>query len=74
MLFFSVMLEKTCQVSFRQRWFANPLGFIGFGGPAATIAMMDDEVVARRGWLSRTHFLDLVGVTNLIPGAPTPPR
>ena len=44
------------------------LGVIGFGGPAATIAMMDDEVVARRGWLNRTHFLDLVGATNLIPG------
>lgn len=44
------------------------LGTIGFGGPAATIAMMDDEVVARRGWLSRQQFLDLVGVTNLIPG------
>ena len=44
------------------------LGFIGFGGPAATIAMMDDEIVTRRGWLSRTHFLDLVGATNLIPG------
>ncbi len=44
------------------------LGFIGFGGPAATIAMMDDEIVTRRRWLSRTHFLDLVGATNLIPG------
>jgi len=44
------------------------LGVIGFGGPAATIAMMDDEVVTRRGWLDRAHFLDLVGVTNLIPG------
>ncbi len=44
------------------------LGFIGFGGPAATIAMMDDEVVSRRNWLSREHFLDLVGATNLIPG------
>ena len=44
------------------------LGFIGFGGPAAAIAMMEDEVVARRKWLSREHFLDLVGATNLIPG------
>ncbi len=44
------------------------LGFIGFGGPAATIAMMDDEVVVRRRWFSREHFLDLVGATNLIPG------
>ncbi|MDE2958262.1 MAG: chromate efflux transporter [Bacteroidota bacterium] len=44
------------------------LGFIGFGGPAAAIAMMEDEVVVRRRWLSREHFLDLVGATNLIPG------
>ena len=44
------------------------IGFTGFGGPAATIAMMEDEVVTRRGWLSREQFLDLVGATNLIPG------
>ncbi len=44
------------------------LGFIGFGGPAAVIAMIDDEVVSRRKWLTREHFLDLVGATNLIPG------
>lgn len=44
------------------------LGVIGFGGPAAHIAMMDEEIVERRGWLSRQHFLDLIGATNLIPG------
>jgi chromate transporter len=44
------------------------LGFIAFGGPAAHIAMMDDEFVTRRQWVSRQHFLDLVGATNLIPG------
>lgn len=44
------------------------LGVIAFGGPAAHIAMMEDEIVERRGWLSRQHFLDLVGATNLIPG------
>jgi chromate transporter len=44
------------------------LGVIGFGGPAAHIAMMEDEVVRRRGWLSRERFLDLLGATNLIPG------
>ena len=44
------------------------LGLIGFGGPAAVIAMIDDEVVTRRKWLTREHFLDLVGATNLIPG------
>jgi chromate transporter len=44
------------------------LGTLGFGGPAAHIAMMEDEVVRRRGWLSRERFLDLLGATNLIPG------
>ncbi len=44
------------------------LGVIGFGGPAAHIAMMEDEVVRRRQWLSRERFLDLLGATNLIPG------
>ena len=44
------------------------LGSIGFGGPAAHIAMMEDEVVRKRGWLTREGFLDLVGATNLIPG------
>ena len=44
------------------------LGIIGFGGPASHIAMLEDEAVARRKWLSREHFLDLVGATNLIPG------
>jgi chromate transporter len=44
------------------------LGVIGFGGPAAHIAMMEHEVVRRRQWLAREEFLDLVGATNLIPG------
>ena len=44
------------------------LGIVGFGGPAAHIAMMEDEVVVRRNWMTREHFLDLVGATNLIPG------
>jgi chromate transporter len=44
------------------------LGCIGFGGPAAHIAMMETEVVKKRKWLSGDHFLDLVGATNLIPG------
>lgn len=44
------------------------LGFIAFGGPAAHIAMMEDEVVKRRGWIDGQHFLDLIGATNLIPG------
>ncbi len=44
------------------------LGTLGFGGPAAHVALMEDEVVRRRGWLSRERFLDLLGATNLIPG------
>jgi chromate transporter len=44
------------------------LGTIAFGGPAAHVAMMEDEVVRRRGWLTREEFLDYLGATNLIPG------
>jgi chromate transporter len=44
------------------------LGLVAFGGPAAHIAMMHDEVVTRRRWLSDQGFVDLIGVTNLIPG------
>ncbi len=44
------------------------LGSTSFGGPAAHLAMMHDEVVRRRRWLSEEAFLDLVGAANLIPG------
>lgn len=44
------------------------LGATAFGGPAAHIAMLEDEVVRRRQWLTREEFLDLLGATNLIPG------
>ena len=44
------------------------LGFLAFGGPAAHIAMMREEVVTRRKWMQDQEFLDLVGATNLIPG------
>lgn len=44
------------------------LGSIAFGGPAAHIAMMEDEIVKKRKWVSHQHFLDLIGATNLIPG------
>jgi chromate transporter len=44
------------------------LGCIGFGGPAVHIAMMEEEVVRKRKWMSHQHFLDLIGATNLIPG------
>ena len=44
------------------------LGATSFGGPAAHIALMEHEVVHRKGWLSREEFLDLLGATHLIPG------
>lgn len=44
------------------------LGLTAFGGPAAHIGMLHDEVVKRRKWLDEQQFLDLVGATNLIPG------
>jgi chromate transporter len=47
---------------------ALKLGFTAFGGPAAHIAMLHDEVVTRRKWISEQRFLDLMGATNLIPG------
>jgi chromate transporter len=44
------------------------LGAISFGGPTAHIALMEDEVVRKRQWLTRQQFLDMLGLTNLIPG------
>jgi len=44
------------------------LGFVAFGGPAAHVAMMQQEVVERRRWMDDQEFLDLNGTTNLIPG------
>ena len=44
------------------------LGLMGFGGPAAHIALMREEVVRRRGWMTDEEFLDLVGAANLLPG------
>lgn len=54
-------LKEVAQVFFK-------LGCIGFGGPAAHIAMMRDEVVVKRKWMTEEYFLDLIGATNLIPG------
>src|ERR671911_2004202 len=47
---------------------ALKLGLTAFGGPAAHIAMLREETVVRRQWLTDAYFLDLVGATNLIPG------
>jgi chromate transporter len=44
------------------------LGFTAFGGPAVHVGMMEDEVVTRRRWLDRQHFLDLIATINFIPG------
>jgi chromate transporter len=44
------------------------LGFTAFGGPAAHIGIMHNEVVVKRKWLTNEQFLDLLGATNLIPG------
>ena len=53
--------REVAQVFFRMGWYA-------FGGPAAHIAMMEEEIVRKRKWMDRQHFLDLMGATNLIPG------
>ena len=57
----SSRLKEVAKLFFR-------LGLTAFGGPAAHIAMMQDEVVTKRKWLTEQHFLDLMGATNLIPG------
>jgi chromate transporter len=44
------------------------LGLVSFGGPAAHVALMEEEIVRRRRWLTREAFLDLLGAANLIPG------
>lgn len=49
-------------------WLFLRLGFTAFGGPAAHNAMMREEVVRKRQWVSAERFVDLIGITNLIPG------
>jgi chromate transporter len=44
------------------------LGFTAFGGPAAHIALLEEDCVRRRGWISRERFLDVLGAASLIPG------
>jgi chromate transporter len=49
-------------------WVFLKIGTVSFGGPAGHVAMMEDEVVRRRAWVSREEFLDLNSATNFIPG------
>lgn len=49
-------------------WVFLRLGTIAFGGPAGHLAMMENDLVRRRGWVSREKFLDLLGAVNLLPG------
>jgi chromate transporter len=49
-------------------WVFLKLGLLGFGGPAAHLALFDEELVERRGWLERQELVDLIGLANLIPG------
>ena len=60
-------------LSYRERLFEVAifflrLGLTSFGGPAAHVAIMHDEMVNRRKWVSEQEFLDLLGAANLIPG------
>lgn len=61
MLYLNKKMKEIAKLFFK-------LGCIAFGGPAAHIAMMEEEVVKKRQWMSQEHFLDLIGATNLIPG------
>jgi chromate transporter len=62
-------VSSASKVSLRElAGFFLRLGTTAFGGPAAHIAIMEDELVRRRKWLSREKFLDLLGASNLIPG------
>jgi len=61
--------EPTTRASLAElaRYFVR-LGFTAFGGPAAHIALMEDDVVRRRRWLTRAHFMDMLAATQLVPG------
>src|SRR6478736_9332416 len=61
--------EQTARASLGElaRYFLR-LGFTAFGGPAAHIAIMEDDIVQRRRWLTRAHFMDMLAATQLVPG------
>jgi len=64
-------IESTPQIKAPLRsisWIFFKIGVTAFGGPATSISMMEEEVVQKRQWLTRKYFLDLVGITNIIPG------
>jgi len=63
------MDESTTRASLAElaRYFVR-LGFTAFGGPAAHIAIMEDDLVRRRRWLTRAHFMDMLAATQLVPG------
>jgi chromate transporter len=44
------------------------LGITAFGGPAAHVAMMEEEIISKRKWISKEKFMDFYGATNLLPG------
>ena len=63
------MTDQTIKVSEKELFLVFfKLGIFGFGGPAAHIAMMREEVVQKRNWVNERDFFDLVGATGLIPG------
>ena len=65
----AVIEEPTARASLGElaRYFLR-LGLTAFGGPAAHIAIMEDDVVVRRRWLTRAHFMDMLAATQLVPG------
>ena len=44
------------------------LGSIGFGGIAGMVGIIEDEIVTKRRWITHSHYMDVVGATNIIPG------
>src|SRR5690554_1044200 len=61
--------EITLSASFKQAWhFWLKLGFISFGGPAGQIAIMHQELVEKRGWISEKRFLHALNFCMLLPG------
>jgi chromate transporter len=60
---------ETREASLREiAWVFLKLGTIAFGGPAAHLAMMEEEFVRRHGWITHAEFLDRLATANLIPG------